>query len=238
MLHNAVFMTGASRRIGLYLARQFLEQADYPVVFTYRTSRPEVDELKKLGAIGIQLDLTEPQALDRLLTFLEKEVASLRAVIHNASRWASDAEVGRHPALYQAMFDLHVHLPYRLNLELQPLLLQSQSEKRDIISLSDSSVTIADGSHIAYMASKSALQNLSRNFAKRFAPQVKVNDIAPGLILFHPEDDERYRQRRLAQSAIGIEPGEEVIWEAVQYLMNSPYTTGVSLPVDGGRRLV
>jgi dihydromonapterin reductase/dihydrofolate reductase len=237
-LKNAVFISGAGQRIGLYLAQRFLQQGECPVVFSYRTRHAAVEELEAQGAVGIGLDFTQRDALDVLSDFFSERVHSLRAVIHNASLWANDAAIDADPSLYAAMFRLHVEMPYRLNGLLAPYLLASDSALKDIVSLSDSATDAAHAEHIGYLASKAALQNLSRNFAKKYAPQIKVNDIAPGLILFHSHDSESDRQQRLARSALPLEPGAEVIWQALQYLLNSPYTTGISLPVDGGQHLV
>ncbi|WP_373017471.1 dihydromonapterin reductase [Thiomicrorhabdus sp.] len=236
MLEEAVFISGAGQRIGLHLAKRFVQQGTFPVVFTYRTRHAAVDELESLGATGIQVDFSEDRSVEELLALMEMEVKSLRAVIHNASLWANDAMIEKEPSLYADMFRLHVEVPYRLNLALQPYLKSARSPLKDIISLSDSSAAHSNGDYAAYLASKAALQAMGRNFAQKFAPDIKVNDIAPGLILFHSDDSEAYKQRRLAHSSLGVEPGPDVIWQAVQYLMNSPYTTGVSLPVDGGRR--
>jgi len=62
--------------------------------------------------------------------------------------------------------------------------------------------------HIAYAASKAALDNLTLSFASKFAPLVKVNSIAPALLMFQQGDDEAYRQKALQKSLLGIEPGE------------------------------
>lgn len=233
-LQNAVLITGAGQRIGYHLARQFLQQAEFPVVFTYRTHRPQVDELMALGAIGFQIDFTQPEELPALLKEIESQVESLRAVIHNASMWQCDEELDQ----IQSLFQIHVEAPYYLNNALVPLLKASSSPLKDIISLSDCSVNRVSGEHIAYLSSKAALQTMSKGFAKKFAPEIKVNDIAPALIMFNEGDSEDYKQKRLAQSALGVEPGPEVVWQAVQYLMNSPYTTGAVLPLEGGRSLV
>jgi len=56
--------------------------------------------------------------------------------------------------------------------------------------------------------------------------------------MFNEQDSDAYKQTRLAQSAIGIEPGPEVIWQAVLYLIKSPYSTGTVLKIDGGRKLI
>ena len=238
MLNNAIFISGAGQRIGLYLAKQFLQHTDYPVVFTYRSLKPGVNELIEMGAVGIQIDFNHDKAFDVLLDELQKNVASLRAVIHNASTWASDEGVATDFAMYDSMFKTHVEMPYRLNIELQPMLKASDSVLKDIVAITDTSVSLANDQHIAYLASKAALDNLTKNFAKKYAPEIKVNAIAPGLILFNDGDSAEYKVKRLTQSAIPIEPGAVVIWEALQYLLNSAYTTGISLPVDGGKSLI
>ncbi len=236
-LENAILITGAGQRIGAYLARQFLQQTNYPVVFTYRTFKPDVAKLIELGALAVQCDFNKEHALPDLLASIQNQVHSLRAVIHNASVWSNDQDAPVLSGEYRSLFTLHVDVPMFLNEALHPLLLKSACESKDIISISDFSVSKASETHIAYLASKAALQNLTKGFAKKFAPDIKVNDIAPALIIFNEGDSAEYRKQRLAQAAIPIEPGEEVIWQAVNYLMKSPYSTGISLPLDGGRSL-
>ncbi|MCF6299305.1 MAG: dihydromonapterin reductase [Thiomicrorhabdus sp.] len=238
-LQDAVFITGAGQRIGYYLANAFLQQGDYPVLFTYRTHHPEVDALKALGGIGFQVDFTSPDALPALIKQVKASAGSLRAIIHNASIWLpDDAMTGEEGGVenFNALFQVHVEVPYVLNKAFTPLLQASSAPLKDIVSLSDASVNRVSADHIAYVASKAALQAVSKGFAKKLAPNIKVNDIAPALILFNKGDDEEYKQQRLAQSALGIEPGPEVVWQAVQYLMNSPYTTGTVLALDGGKK--
>ena len=91
--------------------------------------------------------------------------------------------------------------------------------------------------HLAYSASKAGLDNLTLSFAARFAPHIKVNGIAPALVLFNPDDQPQYRTKALAKSALGIEPGAEVIYQSVRYLLDNPYVTGTTLAVNGGRHL-
>ena len=81
--------------------------------------------------------------------------------------------------------------------------------------------------HVAYAASKAALDNMTRSFARKLAPEVKVNSIAPSLILFNEHDDAEYRQQALNKSVIDL----------VDYLLTSCFVTGRSFPLDGGRHL-
>ncbi len=62
--------------------------------------------------------------------------------------------------------------------------------------------------HIAYAASKAALDNMTRSFARKLAPDVKVNAIAPALIMFNTGDDEAYRQQALTKSLMQIAQGK------------------------------
>ncbi|HHU7257493.1 TPA: SDR family oxidoreductase, partial [Escherichia coli] len=91
--------------------------------------------------------------------------------------------------------------------------------------------------HIAYAASKAALDNMTRSFARKLAPEVKVNSIAPSLILFNEHDDAEYRQQALNKSLMKTAPGEKEVIDLVDYLLTSCFVTGRSLPLDGGRHL-
>ena len=97
---------------------------------------------------------------------------------------------------------------------------------------------IGSEKHAAYIASKAALESLTLSFAKKFAPKIKVNSIAPALIMFNEGDNEDYKKDRLDRSALKIEPGPKVVYEAVKYLMDNSYTTGTVVPLNGGRNLI
>jgi len=237
-LQNAVLITGAGQRVGLHLAKQFLKEHKYPLIITYRQHRPEIEWLRCQGVRCEQVDFDNEQQFSQWLDDFSSSVGSLRAIIHNASIWVSDREIEEFPQLKKQLWNIHVDVPYQINHAFYPLLRNGSKGMRDIISLSDAHCERQKGEYIAYLASKSALQQQMRQFASKFAPDIKVNDIAPGLLMFHAHDSQAYREQRLAAQLLPIEPGPEVIWQAVSYLMNSPYTTGVSLPVDGGVRLV
>src|SRR3546814_3848266 len=103
--------------------------------------------------------------------------------------------------------------------------------------ISDWSSDVCSSDLIAYCATKAGLESLTLSFAAKYAPHIKVNAIAPALLLFNPEDDAAYRTKALAKSALGIEPGSEVIYQSLRYLLNNPYVTGPTLTVNGGRHV-
>ena len=231
-----ILITGVGKRIGYALAKTLLKQG-YPIIGTYRTVYDSIAELKALGAELYACDFYNEHSLNELIYTLTQQHPSLRAIIHNASDWLPDSNALSPTETLQRMMQVHASVPYTLNLGLRDLLLEYPGEYSDIIHFTDYVVEKGSQKHIAYAASKAALTNMTLSFSALLAPQVKVNAIAPAMILFNPDDDDTYREKTLKKSLMGIEPGTEEIIKAVQYLLESRYVTGRTLHVDGGRHL-
>lgn len=235
-LSRPVLITGAGRRIGLALAHHFLTHHQ-PVIVSYRTHVPAIDVLERAGALCIKADFSTDNGIIAFADEVKNRCSGLRAVIHNASAWvAEDPQVPPADVLH-AMLQIHVNAPYLLNLALEGLLRGHGHAASDIIHFTDYVVERGSNKHIAYAASKAALDNMTRSFAKKLAPEVKVNAIAPSLILFNESDDAAYRQRALNKSLMKIVAGEKEIIDLVNYLLTSCYVTGRTFAVDGGRPL-
>lgn len=232
-----ILITGAGRRIGLALAHHLLNQQQ-DVIVSYRTRLPSIDVLEKAGACCIQADFSHDDAILSFAGEVKKRCHGLRAIIHNASDWL--AESPRQPLsdVMNAMMQVHVHAPYLLNHALESLLRGHGHAASDILHFTDYVVERGSDKHIAYAASKAALDNMTRSFAKKLAPEVKVNAIAPSLILFNESDDAAYRQQALNKSLMKIAPGEKEIIDLVDYVLTSCYVTGRTFAVDGGRPLI
>ncbi|WP_207885940.1 dihydromonapterin reductase [Pseudomonas sp. 30_B] len=233
-----ILITGASQRIGLHCAKRLLQDG-HPVIATYRQEKPGVDELRQLGATCLHAELADEAGILAFIDALKSRTDRLRAIVHNASAWITE-EPGHEADAFGELFRLHMLAPYLINLRCAELLERDAAERgapTDIIHLSDDVARKGSANRIAYCASKAGLDNLTLSFAASLAPRIKVNGIAPALILFNPDDDADYRARTLAKSALGIEPGADVIYQSVRYLLDSPYVTGTTLTVNGGRHL-
>ena len=231
-----ILITGAGRRIGLALAHHFLQQRQ-PVIVSYRTPYPAIDGLREAGALCLQADFCSD---DGILTFAEavkSHTDGLRAIIHNASDWMAEKPGVPLSTVINRMMQIHVNAPYLLNHALEALLRGHGHAASDIIHITDYVVERGSDKHIAYAASKAALDNMTRSFARKLAPEVKVNAIAPSLIMFNEGADEAYRQQALDNSLMKIAPGEKEISDLIDYLFTSRYVTGRSFAVDGGRPL-
>lgn len=233
---GVVVVSGAARRLGAALVRALLAQG-YPVIASYRTLTDEVAALQAKGALMLPADLASDEGAERFAAAIKKHASSIRAMIHNASLWHSDRAMADNSALRDASYALHVFTPHYLNQTLAPLLLAHQG-LRDMVFISDASVgsDLGKADKALYLASKAAMESVMRSHAQQFAPDIKVNAIAPGLLAFQPNDDADYQALRLSQSLLKFEPGFGVAIDAVDYVLNSPYTTGSVLTLDGGRR--
>ncbi len=232
-----ILITGAGQRVGLHCVRQLLARGEQ-VALTYRSERPVIGELREQGAICLQADLADAGELQILPTRIREEVGPLRALVHNASAWLADRDAGTDFAkVMQEMTQLHMTAPYLLNLNCHELLLQGKNPWSDIVHITDYVVEKGSDNHIAYAASKAGMANMTRSFAKRFSPEIKVNTIAPSLLMFNEGDPEDYRAKTLKKSVMGIEPGPEVIFKALSFVLDNAYMTGREIKLDGGRHI-
>lgn len=228
-----ILITGASQRIGLYCAERLLNDG-HSVIVTYRRERDGIATLRQRGALALQADFANEAGILAFIEQLKSHTDSLRAIVHNASDWLVEIP-GEEAAAFQQLFSVHMLAPYLINLHCQPLL--ARSTPADIVHISDDVARKGSANRPAYCASKAGLDSLTLSFAARFAPQIKVNGIAPALIMFNPDDDADYRSKTLNKSALGIEPGPHVIYQSLRYLLDNPYVTGTTLTVNGGRHL-
>ena len=245
---SPIIITGVGKRIGYALAKHFLAQGQQ-VIGTYRSHYDSIDELNALGATLYPCDFYDDAQVRSLINELAK-LPQIRAIIHNASDWLPDPVLTKNEPLksttfapsevLQRMMQVHVSVPYQLNLALEAQLRAAAGDEiggSDVIHITDYVAEKGSQKHIAYAASKAALHNMTLSFAAKFAPEVKVNSIAPAMILFNAGDDVAYQQKTLAKALLPKEAGNEEIIDLVEYLLNSRYVTGRCHNVDGGRHL-
>ncbi len=250
-MSGMILITGAAQRVGLYCALG-LQQAGYQVIATYRQPKAGVEQLQQAGVICLPLDIQPETDLalqvseltDAVRALCQQHQLPLRALIHNASSWAGESAAGTDlleqlradAAVFDDMFRIHTKLPYLLSRALSPLFI-AQQQAADIIAISDFAVNTGSCNHMAYAASKAALENLVLSLARQLAPLVKVNAIAPALLMFNDGDSAEYKAYTLKKSLMEIEPGPAEVLQSILYLLQSRYITGRVLALDGGRHL-
>jgi dihydromonapterin reductase/dihydrofolate reductase len=231
---SPVLITGVGKRIGLALCKRFLQQG-IPVIGTYRTYYPALDALGSEADL-IQCDFYQQESLTGLIADITGRYSQLRAIIHNASDWIPESADCDYDKVFGKMMQIHAGVPYQLNFGLAELL-KSHPSTADIIHITDYVAEKGSRKHIAYAASKAALSNMTLSFSALLAPAVKVNAIAPSMIMFNPDDQPEYRAKALDKSLLKTAPGADEVITAVDYLLQSSYMTGRTLSLDGGRHI-
>ncbi|GLP96401.1 dihydromonapterin reductase [Paraferrimonas sedimenticola] len=237
-MSGTVLITGVGKRLGFALAKQLLSDG-YKVIGTYRTDYPHLQQLRDKGADLQPVDFYQPSSVDGFLDYVGQEYKTLRAIIHNASDWkAEDKQSPSKNAseIFNQMMTVHAGVPYLVNLTLKDQLMAGDNTS-DIIHISDYVADKGSKKHIAYAASKAALNNLTLSFSAMLAPKVRVNTIAPALIKFNDDDDEAYKSKALQKALIPAEAGFEEVINGIKFVLASHYMTGRTLHLDGGRHL-
>ena len=232
-MSHPILITGGAQRVGLHCGKRLLEDG-HEVIISYRRERESLTELRALGIRTLQADFASTAGIMAFIDSLHRETQGLRAIVHNASTWLAETR-GEEAASFQQLFSVHMLAPYLINLHCSDLL--SGTGLRDIVHISDDVTRKGSAKHTAYCASKAGLESLTLSFAERLAPRIKVNGIAPALLMFNEHDSPAYREQALAKSALGIEPGPEPFYQALRSLLDNPYLTGTTLHLNGGRHV-
>jgi dihydromonapterin reductase/dihydrofolate reductase len=233
-----ILITGAGRRVGLYLA-DALHADGHPILAHHRRPSAALEERAGTDFMLLTADLGTEQGALSLAEAVCQHTTTLRAIIHNASFFEptnrNPYEVG---AQAQRFFQLHVMTPYLLNETLRPLLDNLAEGPADILHITDISVHRPEPCYDLYCATKAGLANLTRSYAQRLAPRIKVNMVAPGPILFPQGFPGQERDRILDRTPLATEGGPKAIYLAVRYLLDNAFVTGTELRVDGGHSIV
>jgi len=238
---RSVLVTGAAVRIGRAIARAFAE-AGADVVVHYRSSeaqaRQTADEVRELGVRTalVQGDQAREGEPERIVAQAVHAHGRLDALICNAAQFeeAPAAELTR--ARFDKILAANLSGPFQLARAAWPHLRERQGSIVNLLDLCGTAQVWERTAH--YAASKAGLAALTRQLALEWAPDVRVNAVAPGAILFSEAIPEARRERILSRIPAGRIGTPEEVARAVLFLASEPFITGQVLTVDGGRSLL
>lgn len=233
-----ILITGGSKRFGRALAIS-LQARGYDVIITYRNKDGDLSKLSDLGIVCLKADFSNTKSINNFIDKILKNFSSLRALIHNASDWIPESPDLSLEEVFKKNISVHVEAPYLMNINFKDLLVNyaNENDMADIIHLTDFVAEKGSSKHIAYAASKAALSNLTLSFASKFSPKIKVNNIAPALLMYRDSDDETYKKKVDKKSLLPPGPGPDEGIDLVLMLLKSKYITGRTMALDGGRHL-
>ncbi len=238
-MKKTALITGSAKRIGRAIA-EHLASEGWSLALHYHSSEKAAkhlqDELQSQYPQQIfvlfQSNLQNPFAVEKLVSEVVQEFGSLDMLINNAA--AFEQAPITETAFDQ--LDRQMMVNYRA-----PFLLMRDFARHVgsglIINMVDTRITTNKSDFAAYSLSKKALWELTKMAAVEFAPNIRVNAIAPGITL-PPEDKPEHYLWKMAEKIPMKKPGGlEPIMKSLDYILNNEHLTGQLLFCDGGENL-
>ena len=243
MQGKVVLITGGAKRVGAATCRR-LHAAGAKLMLHYRDSagearllQAELNHQRKDSVALIQADLLDLGKLHSLIDQTVQTFGKLDALINNASSFFP-TPVGEITAeSWDDLIGTNLRAPLFIAQAAAPALKKTQGA---IVNITDIHAERPLKNYVVYTVAKAGLVGLTRSLARELAPEVRVNAVAPGPILW-PDDesfDELSRQRIISSTPLKREGTPEDIAKAVHFLLfEATYVTGETINVDGGRHI-
>ncbi len=235
-------ITGSARRIGAAIARR-LHAEGFDLALHYRGSAAdmhalvaELDAMRPGSVLAVQADLSEFDRLPELVAQAVGRFGRLDALVNNASSFKTTPIGPTTPQQWDELFASNARAPFFLAQVAAPHL---KATRGAIVNLVDIYAERPLAGHTVYCMAKAALLMATKSLALELAPDVRVNAVAPGAILWaENEISEAKQQAMLARTPLARTGTPEEIAEAVRWLLrDATYVTGQVIRVDGGRTL-
>lgn len=236
-------VTGAAHRLGRAFA-VCLARRGFAILLHYHASREAAEQTAaEIASLGVpvylaQGDLVTDEGITRLVSALDSQLSThdsvLRVLVNSAAAMPRADLLTASASDWDATLSLNLRAPF--------LLTQAVARRMDegglIVNVTDTGARKLWTAYPAYVVSKSALETLTRLQAKTYAPRLRVNAIAPGLVLpsadVAPEEWERLVNRLPLRRPVAT--GD--VASALEFLLDNESVTGQVITVDGGYSLV
>ncbi len=235
---GTVLITGAAKRLGRAMALH-LAKMGFSIALHFHSSRKEAIFLQKQiqengGSCTLFFcDLENENAVEYLISKVSKKHPDLCVLVNNASIFEQAALKKTTSAFFDRHFKINFKAPYLLTRDFARFVKSGQ-----VIQILDTKITKNLFAYSAYTLSKKALAEFTKMAALELAPQIRVNGIAPGLILLPKGKDENDLHALVEKIPLKKKGSEKVVMQALEFLIENEYITGQILFVDGGQHLL
>ncbi len=241
---KVALITGGARRVGAAIARHLHSQG-FTVFIHYRKSKHDAEILaaalnntRKESAHLLRADLSKPEQINDLISQLKSKTYRLDALINNASSFYPTPIGSATEEQWDDLFSSNAKAPFFLCQGLSNTLKASQG---CIVNIADIHAERPLKEHTLYCMAKAANVMLTKSLARELAPEVRVNGIAPGAILW-PEQEAQLsseaQQDILSKIPLKRSGTPMNIASTVAFLLaEDSYVTGQIISIDGGRSL-
>ncbi len=235
-----VLVTGAARRLGAAIARA-LHARGYRLALHYHKSHAAATDLaaqlnaaRDGSACAIAADLATPQAPQAVVDDTIACYGRLDLLINNAAVFPRTVVEECSLTDWEGIFDVNLKAPFFLTQASLPWL---RANAGNIVNIADVYAERPKPEYPLYSVSKASLVALTRALARELAPEIRVNAVAPGAILWADDSSRQIRSDIVARTPLQRRGDPDDIAAAVSYLASARFVTGEVITVDGGQHL-
>lgn len=236
---KTALVTGGANRIGAQIAKT-LFASGYFVIVHYKNSAQNAQELvasfnaqRPNSAQTLYANLSD---LGQIRT-LARQIKQLDLLVNNASSFYPKSVLDSQQDDWDNLINSNVRAGFFLTQQLVP---QLNKSKGSVVSLVDIHSQRPLKNHAIYNIAKAGVAMMTKTLAKELAPDIRVNGVSPGSILWPEakgELSQKDKKEMLNRIPLNRQGNPEDIAQTVLFLANSPYITGQIIAVDGGRTL-
>lgn len=232
-------ITGGSDRIGKAVAIHLAKQG-YHLVLHYNSAKEKAENLQmhiestyKVKVELLQNNFLKENDFDRIFEDFKKKNITIEVLVNCASDFIPSSFNERGSELFDKEMTINLKIPYLLTKAFARVF-----GKGNIINFVDTKVAKNKTVHLDYILSKKLLKDFTKISAVELAPNIRVNAIAPGLILPPEGKDESYLLNLAKDIPLKTIGNMDEILKAFQFILDSYFFTGQILYIDGGEHLV
>ena len=239
---NKVFITGGAQRIGKALVKHF-HSIGWDVLFQYRSSKSEAEKIReslnnlRSGSCEIiECDFDDKKSCENFYKQLEQRISGLKGLINNASTFYPKKLSDTSHDDWVKLTSSNLYQPIFIS---KACANELKKNKGSIVNIADIHAEQGLKDYSVYTAAKAGLINFSKSLGKELAPDVLVNSVSPGAILWdvnEPSDEKKDEiLGSIPMKRIG---NEKDIVSIINYLLTeNTYMTGRNINIDGGKSL-
>jgi pteridine reductase len=237
---KTVLITGAARRVGASIARS-MHEAGANLVIHYRNSAQDAEKLvadlnraRDGSAVAHKADLLDLTRLPALVACAEDTFGGLDVLVNNASTFYPTRMGEITEKAWDDLLGSNLKVPTFLSQAGAPAL---RKTKGLILNIVDIHGTRPLRDYTVYCTAKAGLHMLTRSLAKELGPDIRVNGISPGPVLWPEQGGDEKMRAKIIQRTILQRMGtpEDIARTALFLAASAPFITGQILAVDGGR---
>jgi NAD(P)-dependent dehydrogenase (short-subunit alcohol dehydrogenase family) len=239
VLKDMALVTGGAKRLGKAIVLG-LAKRGYAIGLHYHNSSKEAyelaDELDMLGVPVLMLsaDLKNPSEIKRIFKKIDTAGYPLKLLVNSAALMDRKPLAKTSIKDWDSLFALNVRAVWQLSM----LAAERMGEGGVIINISDVGAQRAWGGFGAYSITKAAVNSLTMVLAQSLAPKIRVNAVAPGLVLPAENLPAEGWNRLVQKTPLNRSVSISAITNTIDFLLDNTYVTGEIIAVDGGRQLV